>query len=88
MYNKDWFNNVAKNTILSVTKTVNGITTVITGDFRAAHNDYIIIFTYNETSIVYIVYYTHIDNVVVHKEDDVESINAKTNKDNYFLTLS
>lgn len=87
MYNKDWFDNIVENTILSITKTINGITTTITGDFRTARKDYVIIFTYNETSIVYIIYYTHIDNVVIHKEEDIININAKTNKDNYFLTL-
>lgn len=84
MYNKNWFGNIVKDTVVSITRVVQGIQSIITGYYRSASDECIIVFTYDEESIIYIIPYSTITNVIVYTEKDAENIDTHTRKRAYF----
>ena len=87
MYNKNWFNNTAKDTVVSITRVVKGIESTIIGYYRGASDECIVVFTYDEESVIYIIPYFAITNVIVYTEEDVDSIDTHTKKQAYFNNL-
>lgn len=88
MYNKDWFNNTAKDTVVSITRVVKGIENTITGYYTGSHDNYIVVYTIDENFNIYIISYSNIINAIVYTEKDAVSINVNAIRlfyRNYYL---